>query len=83
MILGLRRQRNSRAARRVSPAARYSRLEVESPERRLVPAGIRNLAGFLTNNLPANDDNSTGAVNLGFNVNFFGVQTTDRRPEPR
>ncbi|MEZ6052056.1 MAG: right-handed parallel beta-helix repeat-containing protein [Planctomycetaceae bacterium] len=29
-------------------------------------------AGFTQNNLPANDDNSTDAVNLGFDINFFG-----------
>lgn len=28
--------------------------------------------GFTTNTLPANDDGSTGAVNLGFSINFFG-----------
>ncbi|PYU31261.1 MAG: hypothetical protein DMG28_15825 [Acidobacteria bacterium] len=33
---------------------------------------IRNLAGFTANVLPANDDGSTGAVPIGFTVNFFG-----------
>lgn len=33
-------------------------------------AAIR--AGFDGNTLPGNDDGSTGAVNLGFDVNFFG-----------
>jgi hypothetical protein len=34
---------------------------------------IRQLSGFTTNTLPANDDNSTGAVSLPFAVNFFGT----------
>jgi hypothetical protein len=55
--------------------ARRARLELEPLEGRLVPAAIRNLSGFLTNSLAANDDGSTGAVNIGFNINFFGVQT--------
>ncbi|HYL68338.1 MAG TPA: Ig-like domain-containing protein, partial [Candidatus Limnocylindria bacterium] len=33
----------------------------------------RQLPGFLTNVLPANDDNSTGAVPLPFPINFFGT----------
>src|SRR5262249_62260947 len=61
--------------RRRSPARPRARLEVEPLEGRLVPAAIRPLPGFTTNNLPANDDNSTGLVNVGFNLNFFGVTT--------
>lgn len=33
----------------------------------------RNLPGFNTNTLPANDDGSTGAVPIGFTVNLFGT----------
>lgn len=33
----------------------------------------RNLPGFSTNVLPANDDDSTGAVGIGFTINFFGT----------
>src|SRR5437879_3529439 len=33
---------------------------------------IRDLAGFTAHVLPANDDASTGAVPIGFTVNFFG-----------
>jgi hypothetical protein len=33
---------------------------------------IHDAALFTTNTLAANDDGSTGSVNLGFNVNFFG-----------
>lgn len=36
----------------------------------------RNNSGFTTNNLPANDDGSTGPVNLGFSANFFGTTYT-------
>jgi hypothetical protein len=36
-------------------------------------AAVRDPAGSAANTLPANDDDSTGAVALGFNVNFFGV----------
>lgn len=36
-------------------------------------AAIRGNAGFAANTLPANDDGSTGAVNIGFTTNFFGL----------
>lgn len=51
------------------------RLMLEPLEDRTVPAAIRNLGGFTANALAANDDGSTGAVNVGFNLNFFGVQS--------
>jgi hypothetical protein len=35
-------------------------------------AAIEPLSGCAANTLLANDDESTGAVNLGFNANFFG-----------
>lgn len=31
--------------------------------------------GFNTNSLAANDDGSTGSIPLGFNINFFGVES--------
>jgi Nidogen-like/Thrombospondin type 3 repeat len=34
---------------------------------------IESLAGCTTNTLPANDDGSTGEVDLGFTLNFFGA----------
>src|SRR5258708_4238192 len=37
---------------------------------------VRNLPGFNTNVLAANDDSSTGAVPTGMTLNFFGVNTT-------
>lgn len=37
------------------------------------PTGHAIRAGFDTNTLPANDDGSTGAVALGFPINFFGT----------
>jgi len=41
-----------------------------------VSAGvIRNPVGSAANTLAANDDDSTGAVNLGFSANLFGVTT--------
>lgn len=36
---------------------------------------LRSDAGFMTNALARNDDGSTGLVSLGFNIDFFGVQT--------
>ncbi len=66
----------SGTARRPAPRRIAPRLELEQLEDRTVPSAIRMLPGFTTNNLPANDDNSTGAVNLGFNINFFGVNTS-------
>jgi hypothetical protein len=38
-------------------------------------AAIRT--GFSSNTLPANDDGSTGLVNLGFTANFFGTNYTN------
>ena len=51
---------------------------------RLVPAAIRNLPGFLTNNLPANDDGSTGQINVGFNLNVgdIGIADYDAHDSP-
>lgn len=39
-------------------------------------AARRNLPGFSTNVLPANDDDSTGIVAIGFPINFFGTTYT-------
>ena len=36
-------------------------------------AGSAILPGFNQNNLPANDDNSTGLVNIGFTGDFYGL----------
>jgi hypothetical protein len=35
-------------------------------------ATIRTDSGFTTSTLPNSDDGSTGAINIGFDVNFFG-----------
>jgi hypothetical protein len=37
---------------------------------------VRANAGFSSNTLAANDDGSTGLVNMGFTANFFGVTRT-------
>jgi hypothetical protein len=37
---------------------------------------IRSNGGFTSNTLPANDDGSTGLVNIGFTANFFGDSHT-------
>lgn len=37
---------------------------------------FRSNAGFTAHNLPANDDNSTGLINLGLSANFFGTTYT-------
>lgn len=37
---------------------------------------IRDQATFTTNTLPRNDDGSTGLVNLGFSINFYGSTRT-------
>jgi uncharacterized repeat protein (TIGR01451 family) len=42
----------------------------------VLAAAIEPLAGCTTNTLPANDDGSTGAVDLGFTANFFGTSYT-------
>jgi hypothetical protein len=43
----------------------------------LAQAGaIRDLNLFTGNTLTANDDKSTGLIDLGFNIDFFGLQTS-------
>jgi hypothetical protein len=37
---------------------------------------IRSTAGFTLNTLARNDDGSTGLVNLGFSIDFFGLSRT-------
>ena len=41
-----------------------------------VAQAVRTDAGFTTNSLAANDDGSTGLVNIGFTANFFGIANT-------
>ena len=36
---------------------------------------VRNMSSFTGNTLAANDDGSTGFVNFGFAVNFYGLNT--------
>src|SRR5579884_662589 len=49
-------------------------LSLEGLEDRTLLSGgpILDLAGFTANTLPANDDGSTGQVNLGFTITFGG-----------
>ncbi|HYT94193.1 MAG TPA: nidogen-like domain-containing protein, partial [Gemmataceae bacterium] len=55
-----------------TPVRRFSvKPRVELLEDRLVPAAM--LPGFDGQTLAGNDDGSTGAVNLGFTLNFFGT----------
>ena len=35
------------------------------------------VSGFDSNTLPRNDDDSTGLVNIGFTVDFFGLDLTN------
>jgi hypothetical protein len=37
------------------------------------PNAVRDLPGFAANTLPANDDESTGSIPVGFPINFFGT----------
>ena len=41
------------------------------------PNAVRDLAGCTTNTLPANDDDSTDVVPIGFTANFFGEPFTE------
>src|SRR4051794_20803891 len=54
------------------PLPRRTRLQLEALESRWVPAAVRNLPG-ITTTLAANDDGSSPAVNIGFNLNFFNA----------
>jgi hypothetical protein len=48
-----------------------------SPARAEGPNAIENLAGCATNTFPANDDDSTSAIPIGFSANFFGNTYTN------
>src|SRR3954454_20449773 len=69
----VRRQRSRRPAPPTRASSRV-RLGLETLETRLALSAVVPLDGFQLNTLAANDDGSTGAVNLGFQVNFFGKQ---------
>lgn len=56
------------------PIRKPRRLLLESLEERLAMAAM--LPGFNANTLPSTDDGSTGPVDLGFEVNLFGVTTS-------
>jgi LPXTG-site transpeptidase (sortase) family protein len=57
------------------PAAAESQLSPAAQTTICAPSGaIRGLT--LTQSLPANDDGSTGAINIGFTLNFFGTDYT-------
>jgi RHS repeat-associated protein len=60
----------ARRERRRQNKVRSFRPLLEMLETREVPAAI--LPGFDANTLSGNDDGSTGAIDLGFAVNFFG-----------
>jgi hypothetical protein len=64
-----------RPPRRAPHAPRKVRLEVEALEDRTVPSAIRDLPGFHANSLPPEDDAPSPQAQLGFTINFFGVQT--------
>jgi hypothetical protein len=76
MLFGLLgRHKNTTAPLGGRKPAGWARPGVEPLEGRLVPAAIRNLPGFLVNSLPAEDDMPSPQANIGYNINFFGVQT--------
>ena len=77
--------RRPAARRRVAPARGWNWSTWKTGT---VPSAIRMLPGFTTNTLTPlagflprsfpgdrSDDSSTGPVNIGFNINFFGVKT--------
>ena len=53
-------------------AVRFRRSLVEPLEQRALLSAVRALDGFEANSLARGDDPSTGAVELGFEVNLFG-----------
>lgn len=65
-----------RAARpRREPQWRSARPVLETLEDRSTPSAVRAVPGFTANSLGPQDDSPSPAANLGFNINFFGVQT--------
>jgi hypothetical protein len=67
------KSKKSRVRSPVHP--RTVRPQVERLEERTVPSAVRNLPGFTANSLPKEDDAPSPLANLGFTINFFGVQT--------
>jgi len=49
---------------------------VLQPTPSFAAGAVRGNAGFSSNGLPANDDGSTGLVDLGFSANFYGQTFT-------
>jgi hypothetical protein len=52
------------------------KLQVEALEDRFLPNAIRALPGYTSNSLPHEDDSPSPVANVGFNLNFFGVRTS-------
>jgi hypothetical protein len=52
-----------------------SKPKVEALEDRFMPGAIRTVPGFTSNSLPREDDAPSAQASVGFNLNFFGVQT--------
>jgi hypothetical protein len=49
---------------------------VEALEDRFMPGAIRTIAGDNAHSLPAEDDDPSALASVGFNLNFFGVQSS-------
>jgi hypothetical protein len=73
MLFGLLRREKERAA---PEGVRLAQPAVEALEARWVPAAIRIVPGLTANSLAANNNGSTGLVNVGFGVSFYGTQAT-------
>jgi Nidogen-like len=69
MLSWMKRQPEAKAPPRRPP------LELEQLEDRSVPSAVRMLPGFTANSLPREDDSPSPQANVGFTLNFFGVQT--------
>lgn len=62
--------------RRYTFAIAASTLFFAAPALTVSGQAFRSDAGFRTSNLPANDDGSTGLINLGLTANLFGATYT-------
>jgi hypothetical protein len=63
------------AADRVCQPLR-ARPQLEALEERFMPGAVRNIAGSMLNSLPHEDDAPSQVANVGFALNFFGVQAS-------
>jgi Nidogen-like len=70
-----RSEKSPPAEKRCQPLPLRTTPQVEALEDRFMPNAIRSIPGLSNFSLPHEDDSPSQVANVGFNLNFFGVQT--------